>query len=178
MSEKAPRKTRRTYTSDFKQQIIDLYRNGKRKWDIIRQYDIASSLLDKWIIQAESSGSFSENDNRTPEQEELIRLQKKLKIQSNTTYNYLSSYYIVVVFIVPLQGLYAILLGDTVDWFIFPTTRWFQKGSNHSLFVYLLISQIPHDGLFRTRLQSQGVPVVPNSIKYISKEYCYDIHRN
>ena len=80
MSEKAPRKTRRTYTSDFKQQIIDLYRNGKRKWDIIREYDIASSLLDKWIIQAESSGSFKEKDNRTPEQEELIRLQKKLKV--------------------------------------------------------------------------------------------------
>ena len=33
-----------------------------------------------------------------------------------------SSYYIVVVFIVPLQGLYAILFGDTVDWFHIPTT--------------------------------------------------------
>ena len=34
----------------------------------------------------------------------------------------LSSYYIVVVFIDPLQGLYAILFGDTVDWFHLPTT--------------------------------------------------------
>ena len=34
----------------------------------------------------------------------------------------LSSYYKVVVFIVPLQGLYAILFGDTVDWFSPPTT--------------------------------------------------------
>ena len=33
-----------------------------------------------------------------------------------------SSYYIVVVFIDPLQGLYAILFGDTVDWFASPTT--------------------------------------------------------
>ena len=33
-----------------------------------------------------------------------------------------SSYYIVVVFIDPLQGLYAILFGDTVDWFHLPTT--------------------------------------------------------
>ena len=33
-----------------------------------------------------------------------------------------SSYYKVVVFIVPLQGLYAILFGDTVDWFSPPTT--------------------------------------------------------
>ncbi len=44
-------------------------------------------------------------------------------------------YYKVVEFIVPLQGLYAILFGDTVDWYIPPTTRWFKKGSNHSLFV-------------------------------------------
>lgn len=36
-----------------------------------------------------------------------------------------SSYYIVVVFIDPLQGLYAILFVDTVDWFTPPTTRWF-----------------------------------------------------
>ena len=45
-----------------------------------------------------------------------------------------SSYYKVVVFIVPLQGLYAILFEDTVDWLTPPTTQWFTKGSNHSLF--------------------------------------------
>ena len=50
------------------------------------------------------------------------------------------SYYKVVVFIVHLQGLYAILFGDTVDCCSPLTTRWFQKGYNHSLFVYLLIS--------------------------------------
>lgn len=83
----------------------------------------------------------------------------------------ISSYYKVVVFIVPLQGLYAILLE--ILWVVasHPTTRWFQKGYNHSLFVYLLISQIPHDGLFRTRLQSQGVPVALNSIKFIQRRF-------
>ena len=48
---------------------------------------------------------------------------------------YFPSYYKVVVIIDPLQGLYAILLGDTVDWYFSPTTRWLRKGSNHSLFV-------------------------------------------
>ena len=37
-------------------------------------------------------------------------------------FNLSSSYYKVVVFIDPLQGLYAILFGDTVDWFFSPTT--------------------------------------------------------
>lgn len=77
MSERNQPGTRRTYTSEFKQQIVDLYHSGKRKCDIIREYDIVSFLLDKWIAQADKSGSFHEKDNRTPEQEELLKLRKE-----------------------------------------------------------------------------------------------------
>lgn len=77
MPERKKPRTRRTYTSELKQQLVDLYRSGKRKCDIIREYDIASSLLDKWITQADNSGSFHEKDNRTPEQEELLKLRKE-----------------------------------------------------------------------------------------------------
>ena len=62
---------------EFKQQLVDLYRSGNRKCDIVREYDIAKSLLDKWIAQADNSGSFKEKDNRTPEQQELIELRKQ-----------------------------------------------------------------------------------------------------
>lgn len=79
MSEKKHPRPRRTYTPAFKQQLVDLYHSGKRKCDIIREYDIAKSLLDKWIAQAENSGSFKEKDNRTPEQQELLDLRKQLK---------------------------------------------------------------------------------------------------
>ncbi len=41
------RKRRRTFTAEFKSQIVLLYQNGKRKCDIINEYDIAPSLLDK-----------------------------------------------------------------------------------------------------------------------------------
>lgn len=58
MSSKKERRKRRTYTPEFKRQIVDLYRNGKRKCDIIREYDLAHSLLDKWIAQADHFGSF------------------------------------------------------------------------------------------------------------------------
>lgn len=71
------KRPRRTYTSEFKQQIVDLHHNGKRKCDIIREYDISASLLDRWISQAENSGSFKEKDNLTAEQKELIELRKK-----------------------------------------------------------------------------------------------------
>ena len=77
MSEKTQRRPRRIYTKEFKQQLVDLYLSGKRKCDIVREYDVAKSLLDKWIAQANNSGSFKEKDNRTPEQQELIELRKQ-----------------------------------------------------------------------------------------------------
>jgi transposase len=73
------KRPRRTYTDEFKNQVIQLYKNGKRKCDIIREYDIASSLLDKWIRRADKSSSFKEKDNRTPEQQKLIELRKRNK---------------------------------------------------------------------------------------------------
>lgn len=77
MSQNKKPRPRRTFTPELKQQIVDLYRGGKRKCDIIREYDIANSLLDKWITQADNSGSFKEKDNRSAEDAELIRLRKE-----------------------------------------------------------------------------------------------------
>ncbi|MBE5967431.1 MAG: IS3 family transposase [Lachnospiraceae bacterium] len=77
MSQNNQARKRRTFTPEFKQQIVDLYRSGKRKCDIIREYDISGSLLDKWITQATNTGSFKEKDNRSPEDAELLRLRKE-----------------------------------------------------------------------------------------------------
>lgn len=54
------KRPRRTYTDEFKSQVMQLYKNGKRKCNIIRECHIAFSLLDKWIHQAEKSNSFKE----------------------------------------------------------------------------------------------------------------------
>lgn len=59
------RRPRRTYIDGFKNQFVQLYLNGKKKCDSIREYDIAASLLDKWIKQAQTTGSFKEKDNRS-----------------------------------------------------------------------------------------------------------------
>lgn len=45
--------------------------------NICREYDIATSLFDKWVKQASTSGSLHEKDNRTPEQEALLRSRKE-----------------------------------------------------------------------------------------------------
>ena len=79
MTQTKIRRPRRTYTDEFKNQLVQLYLNGKRKCDIVREYDISSSLLDKWIKQSTSTGSFKEKDNRSEEEQELIQLRKKVK---------------------------------------------------------------------------------------------------
>ena len=77
MTEQKQKRKPRKYTDEFKKQLVDLYHSGKRRCDICREYDIATSLFDKWVKQEEYSGSFHEKDNRTPEQQELIRLRKE-----------------------------------------------------------------------------------------------------
>ncbi|MGM7681382.1 IS3 family transposase [Cytobacillus sp. Hm23] len=73
------KRARRTFTQEFKQQIVQLYENGKPRKEIIREYDLTPSSLDKWINQFKNSGSFKEKDNLTPEQKELQELRKRNK---------------------------------------------------------------------------------------------------
>jgi transposase len=73
------KKARRTFTAEFKEQIVQLYLNGKPRKDIIREYDLTPSSLDKWVNQSQTSGSFKEKDNLTPEEQELNKLRKEIK---------------------------------------------------------------------------------------------------
>ena len=73
------RRPRRTYTDEFKQQLVQLYFNRKSKCDIVREYAIAASFLDKWIKQSQTTGSFKEKDNRSDLENELIALRKRNK---------------------------------------------------------------------------------------------------
>jgi len=41
------RRERRTFTEGFKQQMVHLYQNGKLRKEIIREYDLTPSSLDK-----------------------------------------------------------------------------------------------------------------------------------
>jgi len=68
---------RRTFTPEFKAQMVKLYENGKPRKDIISEYNLTPSALDKWVKQSQTSGSFKEKDNKTPEEAELIKLRKE-----------------------------------------------------------------------------------------------------
>lgn len=71
------KRKRRTFSKEFKEQIVQLHASGKPRAELIKEYELTPSSLDRWISQYNSSGSFKEKDNRTPEEEELIKLRKE-----------------------------------------------------------------------------------------------------
>lgn len=72
------RRLRRAYTDEFKRQIVDLYNTGNyTRADLMNEYELTETTLSRWIRQSRNSGSFKEKDNRTPEENELIRLRKE-----------------------------------------------------------------------------------------------------
>ena len=43
------KRERRTFSDEFKNQIVQLYNAGKSKPDICREYYLASVVVDRWI---------------------------------------------------------------------------------------------------------------------------------
>ena len=71
------KRKRRTFTKEFKHQMVLLYQKGKPRSEIVKEYDLTPSAFDKWVKQHQNTGSFSEKDNRSPEEAELIKLRKE-----------------------------------------------------------------------------------------------------
>ena len=84
MTQTKTRRPRRTYTDEFKNQLVQLYLNGKRKCDIVREYDISSSLLDKWIKQISPIASVEDTEITLEDikrmKQEMLRLQEENEI--------------------------------------------------------------------------------------------------
>ena len=71
------RRPKREFTEEFKQQMVQLYNSGKSKADINREYDLTPSALNRWIQRINATGSTKEADNRSPEENELLKLRKE-----------------------------------------------------------------------------------------------------
>lgn len=61
-------RTRRTFTPEFKLQMVQLFENGKSKAEIVREYDLTASALDKWVKNHHTTGSFNHIDNLSEEE--------------------------------------------------------------------------------------------------------------
>ena len=65
---------RRNYTDELKKKIVELYNSGKPRAELVREYELTPSALSSWINKCNNSGSFKAEDNRTPEENELIEV--------------------------------------------------------------------------------------------------------
>lgn len=69
----------RNYTDELKKQVVALKQSGKQTTEIAREYQLAKSTVNKWVNDYSNTGSFKSKDNRTDEENELLRLRKENK---------------------------------------------------------------------------------------------------
>ena len=69
----------RNYTEEFKKQIVSLHTNGKSALELAKEYDLAKSTITKWARDYGKTGSFKASDNRSEEENELLKLRKENK---------------------------------------------------------------------------------------------------
>ena len=65
------------YTDDFKMQIVNLYKIGRKPSQLMREFEISNATFYKWVKESSTTGSFRMKDNLTDEQKELIQLRKR-----------------------------------------------------------------------------------------------------
>jgi len=77
--EKMSKRNQVSYTDEFREQIAKLAISGKPIVQIVKEYGIAKSTVGTWTAKYQSTGSFRDADNRSEEENELIKLRKENK---------------------------------------------------------------------------------------------------
>ena len=67
----------RHFSDEFKHHIVELYNNGKPMREILAEYDLGRLTVRRWINRINSSGSPRAADNRTPEQQRILELERE-----------------------------------------------------------------------------------------------------
>ena len=67
----------RHFTDEFKRQIVSLYNAGKPPSEIMEEYDLGKSTVERWIKSINATGSPHAADNRTPEQNGIVELERE-----------------------------------------------------------------------------------------------------
>ena len=65
------------FTDEFKRQIAEPVNAGKPKADAMREHDPSKSAADRWVKSINAMGSPHAADNRTPEQNRVIELERE-----------------------------------------------------------------------------------------------------
>ena len=72
-------KNKKSYTNEFKIQLVNLVNNGESLNSVSKEYGISTSTVHTWVKNINNSGSFKAADNRTEEENKLLALEKENK---------------------------------------------------------------------------------------------------
>jgi transposase len=72
------RKTK-NYTAEFKQQIVELRKSGRRIVDLVREYGVSKTSIMQWEKEYDNSGKFGIAPNMSESENELRTLCKENK---------------------------------------------------------------------------------------------------
>ncbi|MCC5895597.1 MAG: transposase [Alkalibacterium sp.] len=72
------RKKRRVFSLDFKKEVVNLYKSGKSRKEIIDSYNLNPSTFDKWVQQFKQSDLVLEEGEFTSVENEVQELRKKI----------------------------------------------------------------------------------------------------
>lgn len=67
------------YTDEFKMQIVLLHESGKSVNELVLEFGVSKTSINKWIRDYKNSGSFKAKDNRSDLENQLLLLQKENK---------------------------------------------------------------------------------------------------
>lgn len=67
----------RQFTEEFRRQIVALVDSCKPRAEVMREHGLGKSTLDRWIRRVRACGPTAAADNRTPEQNRLIELERE-----------------------------------------------------------------------------------------------------
>ena len=71
-----PRRPRH-FTDEFKRQIVDLHNAGKPRREAMDECDLGKGTVERWVESISATGSPRAADNRTPEQNRILELERE-----------------------------------------------------------------------------------------------------
>lgn len=70
-------RTRRPYPAEFRSQIVEMVREGRRPVDLAKEFEPSLNTIKAWVRQAEIDDGLRDDGLTTDEQEELRRLRRE-----------------------------------------------------------------------------------------------------
>jgi transposase len=67
----------KTYSNEFKEQIMELYHGGVRQFELMKRFNLAKSTIRQWRKQYAENGSFLVDEKLSSEAQELKKLRKE-----------------------------------------------------------------------------------------------------